>query len=350
MSGGVDSSVAALLSQKRGDECIGVTMKLFSNDDVGEERDRPCCSLTDASDAARVAWSLGMPHYVFDFSERFRGDVIERFVSSYEEGLTPNPCIDCNTYLKFGALMGRMREASFDVLVTGHYAISCFDEDLGRYVLKKAVDDKKDQTYFLYTATQEELAHMYFPLGELTKPQARELAAEAGFVTAKKKESQDICFVSKAGYANFIENYTGRASSSGNFVSAEGEVLGKHKGIVHYTIGQRKRLGIALGRPVFVSDIRPKTNEMVLSDEAEIFSSSCVINEVNLIAFEKVTEPVRAEVKIRYGAEPAPALVSPISADGTLRIDFDEPQRAITRGQAAVMYIGDIVLGGGRII
>jgi tRNA-specific 2-thiouridylase len=349
MSGGVDSSVAALLTVRAGCECVGVTMKLFANEDTGESADRPCCSLLGASDASHVCADLGIPHYVFDFAEEFRRDVIERFAASYERGETPNPCIDCNEFLKFGRLLDRARQMGFDKVVTGHYAVI---KDGCR--LLRAADTAKDQTYFLYSMTQEQLRHVDFPLGTLTKPEVRKIAAEAGFVTAKKAESQDICFVTKGGYADFIEGYRGKAAVPGFFVDTEGHRLGEHRGITHYTIGQRKGLGIALGRPVFVREIRPETNEVVLTDEAEIFTDRIEVANINRIGTE--TRPLSrfpAEVAIRYGAVPAPAMVcaEPGEADtGRALIVFDTPVRAPAKGQAAVFYAGDEVLGGGRII
>jgi tRNA-specific 2-thiouridylase len=371
MSGGVDSSVAALLTMRAGYECVGVTMKLFANEDAGESPDRPCCSLSGAADAARVCAGLGIPHYVFDFTEEFRRDVIERFVSSYETGETPNPCIDCNEFLKFGKLLDRALQMGFDKVVTGHYAAiqapDAPENGSGRYRLKRAADQAKDQTYFLYSMTQHQLAHVDFPLGTLTKPAVRSIASEAGFVTAHKAESQDICFVTKGGYADFIEGYRGKASTPGYFVDADGQRLGKHHGITHYTVGQRKKLGIALGRPVFVKEIRPETNEVVLTEEAEVFTDHIAVAHGGEF---RLAGPVRADVAIRYGAAPTPASVypardaqatqaaqaapdasdAPDAADQTRSdVVFDAPVRAPAKGQAAVFYQGDIVLGGGRI-
>ncbi|MDR3363409.1 MAG: tRNA 2-thiouridine(34) synthase MnmA [Clostridiales Family XIII bacterium] len=346
MSGGVDSSVAALLPQRMGYDCVGATMKLFENEDIGERSDRPCCSLADASDAARVAAALSMPHYVFDFTEAFRVDVIDRFASSYEAGATPSPCIDCNTYLKFGRLFERARTMGFDKIVTGHYARICPGAN-GRYTLERAADLQKDQTYFLYTMTQELLAHTLFPLGPLHKRETRAIAAEAGFANAEKRESQDICFVASGDYAGFIEAYRGRAFKPGNFVDTSGRALGRHGGIERYTIGQRKGLGIALGRPVFVKEIRPDANEVVLAEEAEVFASSIEIQGVNLIAAPRPF-PERAQIMIRYNARLVWAAVAPLPGGG-LRAVFDEAVRAPAKGQAAVLYDGGRVIGGGRI-
>ena len=260
MSGGVDSSVAALLTKETGDECIGATMKLFHNEDIGVKREKTCCSLDDVEDARNVCYRMGIRYYVFNFSERFKEDVMDRFVDAYEHGSTPNPCIDCNRYLKFDKMFQRMRELEYDYIVTGHYARVEYDEEKNRYLLKKAVDDTKDQSYVLYMLTQEQLAHISLPLGGLRKTEVREIAEKHGFVNARKHDSQDICFVPDGDYAKFIEQYTGRKSIPGDFVDTEGNILGKHKGIIHYTIGQRKGLGLSLGYQAFVLEIRPDTN------------------------------------------------------------------------------------------
>ncbi|MDR1797254.1 MAG: tRNA 2-thiouridine(34) synthase MnmA [Clostridiales Family XIII bacterium] len=345
MSGGVDSSVAALLAQRAGYECVGVTMKLFANEDVGEDAGRPCCSLSDAGDAARAAAALGMPHYVFDFTEAFRREVIDRFCAAYAAGATPNPCIDCNDYLKFGLLLARARQMGFDKVVTGHYAR--IGQEGGRWRLSRAAYREKDQTYFLYTMTQGQLAHTLFPLAPLTKPQVRALAAEAGFVNAQKRESQDICFVRGGGYADFLE---GRIDmEEGDFVDAQGHVLGRHKGVARYTIGQRKGLGIALGRPVFVAEIRPRENEVVLAGEEAVFRDAISLSDVNWISVAPPAAPIRAEVQVRYGAKPQAAEVFAEAGGARAQVRFDEPVRAPAKGQAAVFYDGDMVLGGGRI-
>ncbi|GHU69137.1 tRNA-specific 2-thiouridylase MnmA [Clostridia bacterium] len=353
MSGGVDSSVAAMLLLQAGYECVGVTMKLFVNEDSGGDPNRPCCSLAGAADAARVCADLGIPHYVFDFTEEFRRDVMERFVTSYERGVTPSPCIDCNEFLKFGRLLERARQMGFDKVVTGHYAVieSPGAGGDGRFLLKRAADQTKDQTYFLYSMTQDQLAHACFPLGRLTKPEVRKLASEAGFTNAAKAESQDICFVTQGGYAEFIEHYRGEVAVPGFFVDGEGRKLGRHRGIVHYTIGQRKGLGIALGRPVFVKEIRPETNEVVLADEADVFTDRIVVSELNWIAdnTEGTVPAVFSEVAIRYGATPALAKIEAGTDPSWVTVVFCAPVRAPAKGQAAVFYKGDTVLGGGRI-
>ena len=348
MSGGVDSSVAALLTKETGDECIGATMKLFHNEDIGVKREKTCCSLDDVEDARNVCYRMGIRYYVFNFSERFKEDVMDRFVDAYEHGATPNPCIDCNRYLKFDKMFQRMRELEYDYIVTGHYARVEYDEEKNRYLLKKAVDDTKDQSYVLYMLTQEQLAHISLPLGGLRKTGVREIAEKHGFVNARKHDSQDICFVPDGDYAKFIEQYTGRKSIPGDFVDTEGNILGKHKGIIHYTLGQRRGLGIPAASRLYVCDISPKTNQVVLGNNEDLFHSELTATKVNLISCESLKEPMRLKAKIRY-RHPEQEAVAWQTEDGVLHVRFDKPQRAITRGQAVVLYDGDIVVGGGVI-
>lgn len=348
MSGGVDSSVAALLTKETGDECIGATMKLFHNEDIGVKREKTCCSLDDVEDARNVCYRMGIRYYVFNFSERFKEDVMDRFVDAYEHGSTPNPCIDCNRYLKFDKMFQRMRELEYDYIVTGHYARVEYDEEKNRYLLKKAVDDTKDQSYVLYMLTQEQLAHICLPLGGLRKTEVREIAEKHGFVNARKHDSQDICFVPDGDYAKFIEQYTGRKSIPGDFVDTEGNILGKHKGIIHYTLGQRRGLGIPAASRLYVCDISPKTNQVVLGNNEDLFHSELTATKVNLISCESLKEPMRLKAKIRY-RHPEQEAVAWQTEDGVLHVRFDKPQRAITRGQAVVLYDGDIVVGGGVI-
>lgn len=348
MSGGVDSSVAALLIKERGYECIGATMKLFCNEDIGIPREHSCCTLEDTEDARSVAYKLGMPHYVFNFSSRFHEDVIKRFVSAYENGMTPNPCIDCNRYLKFDKLLLRAHQVECDYVVTGHYARIAFDSASRRYLLKKAADSKKDQSYVLYSLTQGQLAHILFPLGELHKPEVRAIAEAHGFVNAKKHDSQDICFVQDGDYADFIERHTGKTCPPGNFIDAQGNVLGKHKGIIHYTIGQRKGLGMARPEPTYVTAINPKDQTVMLGGARDLYSTALTAKDINLISLDRIEGPMRLKAKVRYRRPEQWATVVQIDAD-TLRIEFDEPQRAITGGQAVVLYDGDIVVGGGTI-
>lgn len=348
MSGGVDSSVAAYLMKEKGYACIGVTMKLFQNDDVGVSREHSCCSLDDVEDARSVAYSLDMPYYVFNFADRFREDVIDGFIDAYENGRTPNPCIDCNRYLKFEKLFQRAKELSYDYVVTGHYAQIDFDEKTGRYLLKKAVDDTKDQSYVLYSMTQEQLAHVQFPLGGMKKADARKIAEAQGFINAAKHDSQDICFVQNGKYSDFIEQFTGKMYPEGDFVGTDGRVLGKHKGIIRYTVGQRKGLGIAFSQPMYVVKVDPAKNQVVLGTNEELFTTTLTAKDINLISVEKITEPMRVKAKVRYRHQEQWATVQQPDED-TIKVVFDEPQRAITSGQAVVMYDGDVVVGGGTI-
>lgn len=349
MSGGVDSSVAALLMKNSGYECIGATMKLYTNEDAGVSREKGCCSLSDVEDAKSVAHRLGMLHYVFNFTDKFRECVIDRFVKSYENGQTPNPCIDCNRYLKFDKMLLRMKEIDFDYIVTGHYARIEYDENSGKYLLKKAVDSTKDQSYVLYMLTQDQLAHIKFPLGAYTKKEIRKIAEENNFVTAHKSDSQDICFVPDGDYASFIERYLGKSFPQGDFVLRDGTVLGNHKGIIHYTLGQRKGLGVSYTKPLFVCEINTETNNVVLGDNADLFTDTLKADNVNIISGEDFSSPVRCKAKIRYKHEEQPATAF-VDENGILNVKFDEPQRAVTKGQAVVLYDGDTVLGGGEIM
>ncbi len=348
MSGGVDSSVAAYLTVQRGFETIGVTMKLYDNDMIGEDACNTCCSLSDVEDARSVANRLGIRYYVFNFEDDFEEQVIRRFVSAYEKGLTPNPCIDCNRYLKFRRLFDRGRELSQDRIVTGHYARVEFDAGSGRYLLKKALDSKKDQSYVLYAMDQEQLSHAMFPLGEMTKEEARAIAEEQGFVNARKHDSQDICFVPDGDYAAFIRRYTGKEYPPGAFVDREGNVLGTHKGIIGYTIGQRKGLGLALKEPMYVCEKNIIDNQVILGRNEDLFSKVVTADHFNWIACGVPDRPLRVRAKIRYSQTEADATVTALSED-RVRLEFDEPQRAATAGQAAVLYDGDVVVGGGTI-
>ena len=352
MSGGVDSSVAALLTVKEGFECIGATMKLFYDEDMVEccdVRENSCCSLEDVEDARSVCTSLGMRHYVFNFSDLFHTTVIDRFSGDYENGRTPNPCIDCNRHLKFDKLFLRAKELGFDYVVTGHYARIEYDKTLGRYLLKKALDDTKDQSYVLYAMTKEQLAHTRFPLGALRKTEVRDIAEQNGFVNARKHDSQDICFVQHGTYADFIKKQTGKDYPAGNFVDTDGNVLGRHKGIIYYTVGQHKGLGISSEQPWYVKAVRPEDNTVVLGRNEELFTSVLEAADINLIPIDRIDAPLRVSAKVRYRQKEQPATVTQIG-DDRLRIEFDEPQRAITKGQAVVLYDGDTVVGGGTIV
>lgn len=348
MSGGVDSSVAALIMKEKGYDCIGATMKLFEYDDICTS-EKTCCSLSDVEDARSVAGKLDMPYFVFNYKSKFKEEVIDRFVKAYENGSTPNPCIDCNRYMKFDKLFVRAKELDYDYIVTGHYVRVEYSEKLKRYLLKKAVDDKKDQSYVLYFMTQEQLKHAKFPLGELTKPEVRKIAEDNGFINSNKHDSQDICFVPDGDYSGFIEKNTGKKYPPGEFVDMDGNVLGKHKGIISYTIGQRKGLGLSLKAPMYVYSKNVKANKVILCEDKDLFSTSLKANNINLISVEKIEGSVRLKAKIRYSQKEQWAIVNQIDED-TLNIEFESPQRAITKGQAVVLYDGDIVVGGGTIV
>ncbi len=346
MSGGVDSSVAAYLLCQQGYDCVGVTMKLFHNEDAGVNRAKSCCSLDDVEDARSVAHRLGIPYYVFNFTADFKEQVMRRFVSAYEHGLTPNPCIDCNRYLKFDRLYHRAEVLGCRYVATGHYAR--IERQDGRWLLKKAADPGKDQSYVLYSLTQQQLAHTLFPLGGLNKEQTRQIAAGQGFYNADKPDSQDICFVPDGDYAAFIRRFTGRDYPEGDFTDAQGRVLGRHRGIIGYTVGQRKGLGLAAGAPLYVQAICPEENRVVLGSDADLYSCGLEAEGFNWIAFDCPPAQLRARAKVRYRQPEQWATVYP-QADGRVRIAFDQPQRAITCGQAVVLYDGDTVLGGGVI-
>ena len=346
MSGGVDSSLAAKIMKDRGFDCIGCTMKLYNNEDAGIERSRTCCSLDDVEDARSVAYKLHMPFYVFNFTDAFRDTVIRNFIESYENGITPNPCIDCNRYMKFDKLYERAKILGCDYIVTGHYAR--IEEQDGRFVLKKALDETKDQSYVLYSMTQEQLAHTVFPLGNMRKTQVRKHAEENGFINADKPDSQDICFVPNGDYASVIELQTGKRPAEGNFVDQQGNILGRHKGVIHYTVGQRKGLGISSANPLYVCKICPQSGDVVLGSNDDLLSLEADAADFNWISGEAPQGELRCKAKIRYRQTEQWATVIPKGED-TVHIIFDEPQRAITPGQAAVLYEGDTVLGGGRL-
>lgn len=347
MSGGVDSSVAALLIKNSGYETTGVTMRLYDNDTIGIGCDKTCCSLDSINDACSVANNLDIMFFVHDFRAEFKKEVINRFINSYENGMTPNPCIECNRYLKFDHLYKVGKELDTDVIATGHYAIVEKGKN-GRYLLKKAVDSTKDQSYVLYTLSQEQLSHTIFPLGELHKTETRKIAEENGFITAHRKESQDICFVPDGDYAGFIKRYAGKKYEPGNFVDTDGNILGTHKGIINYTIGQRKGLGLALKQPMYVQYLDIEANEVVLGTNEQLFKNELVAKDFNWVSIECPDKEFRADARIRYKHKEAPATIIPLE-NGQVKIIFDEPQRAITRGQSVVIYDGDYVLGGGII-
>lgn len=344
MSGGVDSSVAALRMLQSGYECIGATMRLFDSAD----QESTCCSLDDVEDARAVARRLGIPHYVFNFKDEFDRQVMAKFASCYEAGLTPNPCIDCNRYLKFDKLLRRARELGCDWVVSGHYAQIRRDPDTGRYLLYKAADGTKDQTYFLACLAQEQLAHIQFPLGGLTKQQVRQIAEENGFVNARKHDSQDICFVPDGDYVAFLERYTGRRYAPGDFLDLQGQVVGRHRGAVGYTLGQRKGLGLAMGAPVYVCGKDMAKNTVTVGPSQALFSQALRGSDWQWYPFETLTAPLAVTVKTRHSQLEQPAVVYP-EEKGFARVEFDAPQRAVTPGQAVVLYQGDLVVGGGTI-
>lgn len=346
MSGGVDSSVAAMLMVKNGFDCMGCTMRLYENDMIGEDLFGTCCSLKDTEDARQVCERIGIPYNIYHYEIQFQDKVIEPFVCSYERGETPNPCIRCNKYLKFDILYEKAKELGYDNIVTGHYAR--IEEKDGHFYLKKAKDLSKDQSYVLYDLTEEQLRHTYFPLGELTKVEAREIADENGFVTSHKKDSQDICFVPDGDYAGMIKRYRNKEYPKGNFVDLEGNVLGTHDGIINYTIGQRRGLGIPADRRLYVKRIDSDRNEVILADDEDLFEKELLVRDFNWITGNAPEGEFRCQAKIRYRHKEQPAIVT-ILPEGKAKIVFDEPQRAITPGQSAVLYDGDTVLGGGII-
>ncbi len=346
MSGGVDSSVAVLLMQRAGFDCMGATMKLIPNH-TAEPDDRSCCTLDDAADARAVAVRMGIPFYVFDHTASFEERVIRHFIAVYEAGGTPNPCIDCNRHLKFGELYARARVLGCDCMATGHYA-RVEQSASGRWLLKKGLDESKDQSYVLYMLTQEQLAHTVFPLGGITKEAARTLAEENGLLNAHKRDSQDICFIPDGDYVRYIRAYTGRDYPPGDFVDAAGRVLGRHRGAIGYTIGQRRGLGVAADRPLYVCRKCAADNTIVLGGNESLFSRTLLANDINLIAAPRLDAPIRCRAKVRYRHAEQWATAEQTDTD-TLRVTFDEPQRAITTGQAVVLYDGDTVLGGGTI-
>ena len=346
MSGGVDSSVAAFLVRQRM-EAVGCMMQLYTNEEAGLSSGKTCCSLDDAEDARSVAFRLGMPFYVFNFKDEFRRQVMDRFVQSYEQGRTPNPCIDCNRYLKFGALYQRTKELGCDYVVTGHYAR--IEQEDGAFVLKKALIPEKDQSYVLYELTQEQLAHTLFPLGGMAKAETRQIAEAQGFLNAHKRESQDICFVPDGDYAAAIERLSGRTPAPGDFVDQNGKILGRHKGIIHDTVGQHRGLGLYYHEALYVTGIDAANNVVRLGPKEALFSDTARVGAFHWISGKTPDAPFRCTAKIRYRAPEQPATVTVLDED-TVCLKFDTPQRAITPGQAAVLYRGDTVLGGGRIL
>lgn len=350
MSGGVDSSVAAVLLKDQGYNICGATLKLFDNEDVYTScGTRTCCSLEDVEDARSVCYKLGIEHFVFNFKETFQEEVIQKFASSYEAGNTPNPCIDCNRYIKFNKLIERAILMGKDYIATGHYAKIEFDSASERYLLKKAADLSKDQSYVLYVLSQYDLSKTLLPLGAMQKSDVRKIAEERDLINARKPDSQDICFVKDGDYAGFLENIMGVESKKGNFVDTKENVIGQHKGIIHYTVGQRKHLGIAIGKPAYVVNKNKEKNTVTIGSEEDLYSNKLKASELNMIAVEKLTSSMKATVKTRYSQKETPAILHPVSIDEII-VEFNHSQRAITPGQAVVFYDGDIVIGGGTIV
>ena len=346
MSGGVDSSVAAYLLLEQGRHCAGATMRLYRNEDIGLPRFHSCCAQQDIEDAAEVAFQLDIPHRVLDLTAEFREQVIQRFVQGYERGDTPNPCIDCNRYLKFDKLFERADILGCRYIATGHYARV---ERAGeKYVLKKALDETKDQSYVLYDLTQEKLARVKFPLGTFRKTDAREIAAEAGLCNARKHDSQDICFVPDGDYAKIIAARTGKEPQPGPFLDLNGNVVGTHRGIIHYTVGQRRGLRMPSDGKIYVVRILPEQNAVVVGPDPALYTNECFVANMHWISGEAPAFPYRCSAKTRYRQPERPCTVYPAGQTG-VRLVFDEPLRAITPGQSAVLYDGDTVLGGGII-
>ena len=343
MSGGVDSSAAAVLLRQQGYSCDGAMLRLYNGEVEGT-----CCSADDAADARSVAYGLGMKFYVFNETERFARDVMDRFVAEYCAGRTPNPCIDCNRCLKFGALLERALLLGYDYLATGHYARVKLDEASGKYRLLRGRDRSKDQSYVLYQLGQHQLAHLLLPVGEYDKPSIRRSARQAGLINADKSDSQDICFVPDGDYTRFLQEYGGVKMIPGDFVDRAGHVLGRHKGLPCYTTGQRKGLGVSAGKHVYVLRKNAQDNTILLGDNEELFTSVLTADRVNWISGETPASPLRITAKTRYSQTEAAATVHPLP-DGRIRVEFDVPQRAITAGQAVVLYDGEQVLGGGTI-
>jgi tRNA-specific 2-thiouridylase len=359
MSGGVDSSTVAAMLRAEGYNVVGLTMQLWNQRRLAGREGMPeqvqgrCCSIDDVYDARRVAEDLGIPYYVVNHEERFENDVVRPFVQEYLSGRTPIPCSLCNNHLKFDQLLVTARQIGADLLATGHYARCEFDPQRNRWLLQRAADPAKDQTYFLFGLTQEQLRCTRFPLGEMTKPQVRDLARQHELALAEKPDSQEICFVPGGDYKQFIDAYLADQGeslpdTSGELVTTDGRVLGRHDGIHNFTVGQRKGLGVATGTPLYVIQINGEKGQVTVGGSADLLSRSLVARDVNWIAIDHLREPMRVRAKIRHRHEPAPALLENAPND-EVRVTFDEPQRAITPGQAVVFYDGELVVGGGWI-
>ncbi len=348
MSGGVDSAVAAFILKENGYICQGVTLKLFEDSDTGIFDERNCGSDEDINDAKKVCDRLGMSHSVLYLRDKFKRCVMDDFADKYYSGLTPNPCIECNKHIKFTSILDEADKAGFTHIATGHYCSIIFDEGSGRYLIKKAVDEGKDQTYVLYGLSQETLSRTLFPLGGMTKAEVRKIAEEHGFINARKKDSQDICFIKDGNYRRFLEYHTGRPLSEGDFILPDGSFIAKHKGTPCYTIGQRKGLGIAFEHPLYVISKDAENNTVTVGKEELLFTDRVIVEDVNFIAIPSLSTPMKATAKLRYHQSESECKIHPLGENKVL-LEFDKPQRAVTPGQAAVFYCDDIVLGGGTI-
>ena len=340
MSGGVDSSVSALLLKKEGYEPLGITLELFAGSS--------CCNINTYIDAKNVCKTIGIPHFTYNCKEQFKDYVINDFIDCYANCRTPNPCIECNKYMKFGIMWEKAKELGCNYIATGHYAKTEYSEKYGRWVLKKSQAGKKDQSYVLWNIPKELIEHVVFPLADFTdKEQIREIARENDLKVANKPDSEDICFVPDGNYKKFLETNSGIKPKKGNIVNSKGEILGKHTGLYNYTIGQRKGLGISYKVPLFVLGFNKAKNEVIVGEEKELYKKEITVKDINLLLVDKIEEPMEVDVKTRYSSKVAKAK---IEQDGeNIKVTFDEPQRAITPGQSAVFYVGDIVLGGGKI-
>lgn len=351
MSGGVDSSLAAALLKEQGYHVVGVTMRLWVPGEFEDEAwglGRGCCSLAAVDDARRVANRLGIPYYVLNFRDAFLEKVVNYFIEEYGRGRTPNPCIACNRYLKFDLLLKKALELEAWYIATGHYARVEFNHTKGRFVLKKSADQAKDQTYTLYNLTQEQLEHTLFPLGALCKPEVRKMAAALGLTVAEKPDSQEICFIPDNDYRRFLREEAGLAETPGPIYDLAGNRVGTHRGLGYYTVGQRKGLGLAAGRPLYVVALDPKRNALIVGEDRDVFAGGLIAGDLNFILFEQPKEPLRVTAKVRYHGPEVGAYLSPLPG-GRVRLDFDEPQRAVTPGQSVVFYQGEDVVGGGII-
>ncbi|KHO39138.1 thiouridylase [Clostridium tetani] len=346
MSGGVDSSVAAYLLKEQGYEVIGATMQIWQDDKEFIEREGGCCSLSAVADARRVANKIGIPFYVMNFKDAFKKNVIDYFVDEYMEGRTPNPCVACNKFIKFSSFLDKAMSLGIDYVATGHYAI--IEKQNNRYIIRKSEDDKKDQTYALYNLTQFQLERTLMPCGRYKKSEIREIAKKIGLRVHNKKDSQEICFIPDNDHGKYIKSRFPSKVRKGDFVDKSGNVLSTHKGIVYYTIGQRKGLDIALGKPVYVVDINPFRNEVVLGNLEDLLNTELIAKDVNYIPFDNLKEPMEVEAKIRYSQTPSKTVITPME-NSRVKVNFNEKQRAITKGQSVVFYKGDLLVGGGII-